>query len=463
MTIPVTTGKFSQNGERKCTKQFGLNALKSPLHAIPIGKKEEGVMVMWNRASTELRRTCKRWFSSESTRRTYAALWGNGDFGRLGLGNLDSQWRPRLLPSSAFGNQGLNSIACGGAHTLFLTETGRVYATGLNDFGQLGISGNYAYTMEPIEVSGIKKEVVQISAGYHHSCAITVDGELYMWGRNSNGQLGLGKKRQSVVLLPTKVEWLSGLAIKKVALASEHSIAVTDGGEALSWGGGGSGQLGHGNRSSILGFLRSTSEYTPRRITKLEGVKVKNVAAGLLHSACIDENGAIFVFGERVTGRLSFGEKNNAATPFMIAEFPWSKEVACGGYHTCVVTGGGELYSWGSNENGCLGIGSTSAFHLPERVEGPFLRSPVEQVSCGWKHTAAISGKIYTWGWGGANGTFSENGHSSGGQLGHGSDVDYRSPALVTFEKNLKALQVSCGFNHTGAILESAETEAILF
>lgn len=66
--------------------------------------------------------------------------------------------------------------------------------------------------------------------------------------------------------------------------------------------------------------------------------------------------------------------------------------------------GGGELYSWGSNENGCLGIGyvqgprfwlrsltssfsnvflvssSTSAFHLPERVEGPFLRSPVEQV-----------------------------------------------------------------------------------
>lgn len=78
-------------------------------------------MVMWNRASTKLRRTCKRWFSSESTRRTYAALWGNGDFGRLGLGNLDSQWRPRLLPSSAFGNQGLNSIACGGAHTLFLT------------------------------------------------------------------------------------------------------------------------------------------------------------------------------------------------------------------------------------------------------------------------------------------------------------------------------------------------------
>ncbi|XP_021636268.2 ultraviolet-B receptor UVR8 isoform X7 [Hevea brasiliensis] len=260
-------------------------------------------MVMWNRASTQLR-TYKRWFSSDSTRRTYAALWGNGDFGRLGLGNLDSQWRPRLLPPSAFGNHGLKSIACGGAHTLFLTETGRVYATGLNDFGQLGISGNDNYTMEPIEVSGLKKEAVQISAGYHHSCAITADGELYMWGRNSNGQLGLGKKGQSVVPLPTKVECLSGLTIKMVALASEHSIGVTVGGEALSWGGGGSGQLGHGNQSSILGFLRSTSEYTPRRITKLEGVKVKNVAAGFLHSACVDANGSIFVFGERAIGRL---------------------------------------------------------------------------------------------------------------------------------------------------------------
>ncbi|KAJ9135113.1 hypothetical protein P3X46_032332 [Hevea brasiliensis] len=415
-------------------------------------------MVMWNRASTQLR-TYKRWFSSDSTRRTYAALWGNGDFGRLGLGNLDSQWRPRLLPPSAFGNHGLKSIACGGAHTLFLTETGRVYATGLNDFGQLGISGNDNYTMEPIEVSGLKKEAVQISAGYHHSCAITADGELYMWGRNSNGQLGLGKKGQSVVPLPTKVECLSGLTIKMVALASEHSIGVTVGGEALSWGGGGSGQLGHGNQSSILGFLRSTSEYTPRRITKLEGVKVKNVAAGFLHSACVDANGSIFVFGERAIGRLGFGEANNAATPSMIAECPWSKEVACGGYHTCVITSGGELYAWGSNENGCLGVGSTNAFHLPERVEGPFSRSPVEKVSCGWKHTAAISeGNIYTWGWGGSHGSFSEDGHSSGGQLGHGSDVDYGNPTMVTFEKNVKALQVSCGFNHTGAILESAET-----
>lgn len=119
------------------------------------------------------------------------------------------------------------------------------------------------------------------------------------------------------------------------------------------------------------------------------------------------------------------------------------------------VVGDGELYTWGSNENGCLGIGCTDVIHSPERVEDPFLKSSVSKVSCGWKHTAAVSeGKLFTWGWGGSHGTFSEEGHSSGGQLGHGDDVDYIEPNMVNFGRDVKVLEISCGFNHTGTILE---------
>ncbi|XP_017422589.1 ultraviolet-B receptor UVR8 isoform X2 [Vigna angularis] len=351
----------------------------------------------------------------------FAALWGNGDYGRLGLGNLDSQWKP--VVSTAFRNQNLKAIACGGAHTLFLTDYGCVYATGLNDFGQLGVSESNHYSVEPLRVFGEEKKIVQISAGYNHSCAITVDGELYMWGKNTSGQLGLGKKAPNIVPLPTKVEYLDGINIKMAALGSEHTVAISDGGEAFSWGMGVSGRLGHGHESSILGFFSSSSEYTPRLIKDLEGIK----------------------------------EMSDATRPSLISELPYSKEVACGGYHTCVLTNSGELYTWGSNENGCLGIGSSDVIHLPEKVQGPFLKSSVSQVSCGWKHTAAISeGRVFTWGWGGSNGTFSEDGHSSSGQLGHGSDVDYISPTRVCFGEDVKALQVSCGFNHTGAILEYA-------
>ncbi|KAF6140983.1 hypothetical protein GIB67_024416 [Kingdonia uniflora] len=226
----------------------------------------------------------QRCISSEPNRKRFAALWGNGDFGRLGLGTLDSQWSPSIC--NAF-DDSLRAISCGGAHTLFLTENGRVYATGLNECGQLGAMDKKSYALEPLEVSGLPREVIQISAGYHHSSAITgvnlildlnfpvnnrlvhtgavneddnlpsSDGELYMWGSNKNGQLGLGKSAAKIVPIPTKIDFLSGIRIKMVALGSEHSIAITDEGGALSWGAGGSGRLGHGHQSSFLGFLGS--------------------------------------------------------------------------------------------------------------------------------------------------------------------------------------------------------------
>lgn len=62
--------------------------------------------------------SCRRWLSSESRRR-FAAMWGSGDYGRLGLGNLESQWRPAAC--SALSDHSIRAIACGGAHTLFLT------------------------------------------------------------------------------------------------------------------------------------------------------------------------------------------------------------------------------------------------------------------------------------------------------------------------------------------------------
>lgn len=62
---------------------------------------------------------CSRWYSTAERGKRVAALWGNGDYGRLGLGSVDSQWKPAIC--SGFNGDNLRSIACGGAHTLFLT------------------------------------------------------------------------------------------------------------------------------------------------------------------------------------------------------------------------------------------------------------------------------------------------------------------------------------------------------
>ncbi|CAN6478435.1 unnamed protein product [Victoria cruziana] len=390
----------------------------------------------------------RRWASTESKK--YVAMWGNGDFGRLGLGDFSSQWKPTVCERLKEENP--CAISCGGAHTLFLTEEGRVFATGMNDFGQLGNTRITDHTPEPCEVVGFGEKVVKISAGYRHSAAITVDGALYMWGDNSSGQLGLGKKAEKIVTSPCIVDSLSGFHIEMVALGSEHSVAITENGDMLSWGAGGSGQLGHGHHPSILSFLRGSREYTPRLVRTLEGVKVRKIAAGLLHSACIDENGSVFMFGQRTTDKLGFAETNIVSSPSAI-KLPSSQQVSCGAYHTCVITRGGELYTWGTNENGCLGLGHKTLARVPERVEAKLLQNAVSEVSCGWKHTAAIcGGNIFTWGWGGSYGTFSEEAHSSGGQLGHGTDFDYFEPMMVNFGQSVNVLHISCGFNHTGAI-----------
>ncbi|CAN4117887.1 unnamed protein product [Withania somnifera] len=368
-------------------------------------------------------------------KKRFAALWGNGDYGRLGHGSLESRWTPNPLVSSAFHNQSLRQIACGGAHTLFLTENGCVYASGLNDYGQLGVSDDRAHITEPLGVAGLPKDIVKVSAGYHHSSAIT--------------------EAATVLSIPNKVECLNGVTIKIISLGFEHSIAVTDKGDTLSWGGGQSGKLGHGHQSGIVGLLKNDSEYTPRLIKELEGLKVKHAAAGMLHSVCVSESGSVHIFGERANKKLGYSEASNSSVPSMVGGLPYSEKAACGGYHTCVITGGGELYVWGTNENGCLGIGSIDVTHSPEIVEEPSLRHSVSEVSCGWKHTAVISGgNVYTWGWGGSHGTFSIDGHSYGGQLGQGNDVDYIKPTKVNFHRHVKVLQVSCGFNHTGAIFE---------
>lgn len=166
-----------------------------------------------------------------------------------------------------------------------------MFATGLNDFGQLGIGSSMPHTLDPVEVSGFQEEIVQISAGNHHSCAVTAYGELFVWGKNSSGQLGLGKSAGKVVSTPRKVDYLADVRVKMTALGSEHSIVVTEDGEALSWGAAGAGRLGHGHKSSFLGFTMTSNEYTPRLIKNLDGIKIKRIAAGMLHSACIDEKG----------------------------------------------------------------------------------------------------------------------------------------------------------------------------
>ncbi|KAJ0090264.1 hypothetical protein Patl1_14025 [Pistacia atlantica] len=147
---------------------------------------------------------------------------------------------------------------------------------------------------------------------------------------------------------------MDSLVLEKVTtepqpLGFEHSILFLVGtektdsmfdaneGEVLSWGGGGSGRLGHGHESSILGFLSSSSSSYELIDTFCTVNTHQDLSRNLRKSRyfiCVDstEKGCVFIFGERAADKMVFQDRKNATTPSMISKLPYSDEVACGGY-----------------------------------------------------------------------------------------------------------------------------------
>lgn len=142
-----------------------------------------------------------------------------------------------------------------------------------------------------------------------------------------------------------------------------------------------------------------------------------------------------------------------------IAELSSVASLTLGGQHSIAVQNGGATYSWGANESGGLGIGTDNyQSSPPTQIPGLAL----DHASCGWKHSAGVTphGRLFTWGFGGSVGEpsalYEKGDLGSGGQLGLGNDFDFWSPTEVAFDSvpEVKVLQVSCGFNHTAAVLE---------
>jgi len=119
--------------------------------------------------------------------------WGTNTHGQLRLGNNNTAQNMTQVPNFPPNNEKLRSVSAGAAHALALTESGKVYAWGLNQYGQLGI-GNTTNKNVPTLVTGALngKKVISIAAGDNHSLAMDDAFNVYSWGRNNYGQLGLG-------------------------------------------------------------------------------------------------------------------------------------------------------------------------------------------------------------------------------------------------------------------------------
>ena len=259
-------------------------------------------------------------------------------------------------------------------------------------------------------------EVIQVAAGGSHTAAVTKDGDLYMWGYNNYGQLGVytNVDKNTPVLVNNSTTALPAKSVKYVALGGSHSAAITKDGSLYIWGCKNYGQLGDGT---------TTDRYTPVKI-------MDNVASANLgddHSAAITKDGSLYMWGKNDCGQLGDGttdNKTNKTRPHRVASNVQSVEL--GDVHTTVISKDGGLYTWGYNYYGQLGNGTTTKSSNPIKIMN-------DVVSCagGYNHTVALKkdGTVYTWG------------RNNCGQLGDGTTTDRTSPVAIQIYDHTNVLK----------------------
>ncbi|CAJ1364560.1 unnamed protein product, partial [Effrenium voratum] len=238
--------------------------------------------------------------------------FGASNCGALGQGPDVRQSAPLLLRFSA--QVPVKLVAAGARHSLMLTDTGRLFAMGDNTHGQLGLESRLhgSFIDAPRSVEGpLGDEEVQvklIAAGDNFTMAVTEDDQLYTWGANANGQLGLGKLQDQMV--PQLVPQLSGLRIGTICCGACHSLAITsDGAKVWAWGSNVHGQLGVGTDNS-----NEAQRVRPSLIPALSnrrGMVACQVTAASNHSLALTTTGEVYAFGLNSHGQLGFPTKSN--------------------------------------------------------------------------------------------------------------------------------------------------------
>ncbi|XP_060225409.1 probable E3 ubiquitin-protein ligase HERC4 isoform X3 [Meriones unguiculatus] len=320
--------------------------------------------------------------------------WGNASYGQLGLGGIDEEIVLEPRKSDFFVNKKVRDVGCGLRHTVFVLDDGTVYTCGCNDLGQLGHEKS---RKKPEQVVALDAQnIVAVSCGDAHTLALNDKGQVYAWGLDSDGQLGL-LGSEEWIRVPRNIKSLSDIQIVQVSCGYYHSLALSKASEVFCWGQNKYGQLGLG--------IDCKKQTSPQLIKSLLGIPFMQVAAGGAHSFVLTLSGAIFGWGRNKFGQLGLNDENDRYVPNLLKSLRSQKIVyiCCGEDHTAALTKEGGVFTFGAGGYGQLGHNSTSHEINPRKVF-ELMGSIVTQIACGRQHTSAFvpsSGRIYSFGLGG--------------------------------------------------------------
>jgi alpha-tubulin suppressor-like RCC1 family protein len=342
-----------------------------------------------------------------------ALAWGDNSAGQLGNGTSGYR-NDSSVPVTVVGISGVTAVAGGGLHSMALLSNGTVMGWGGNAFGQLG-DGTRTRSAVPVLVRKLS-EATAVAAGAWHSLALLGNQTVMAWGENEFGQLGYGVMGSGTGRRePVPVTGLSG--VKSISAAGQDSLALLSNGTVMGWGNNESGQLGTGTSAS--------SSAVPVRIQGLSGAVA--ISSGRGYNLALLSNGTVMSWGRNGRGQLGNGTTIDSAAPVAVRGLSGVTAVSAGASHSLALLGNGTIMTWGGNTFGQLGNGTTTG---PETCgQAPCSKKPVPvsklagvtAVSAGYQFSLArrSTGTVTSWG------------RNNFGQLGNGTTTSTSVPGLI--------------------------------
>lgn len=353
--------------------------------------------------------------------------------GQLGDGTtINSNSPVKVDQSTGLAGKTIVAVVSAQYHNCALTQDGKVFCWGNNDYGQLGDGKSGGYESKPVEVIGLdNKTVTAIGASGNTSCAIA-SGTIYCWGDNSSGTVGAGST-QSIYTQPTMVNLPAGYTATKMATSGGRSYnmcAIIDA-SAYCWGDNSAGQIGNG----VSGTANVTS---PVQVSggALMGKTVTDITQDGNYSGnptyphtCAVATGAVYCWGANDYGQVGDGTITARSLPTTVSTSGILNgkiitQVSAGSHHTCALTSDGLVACWGDGSSGQLGTNTYASSSVPVAIytDGALSGLTITSIGGGTNRGCAIAGySTYCWGL------------NTNGQIGDGTTQNRNAPTKSKF------------------------------
>jgi len=374
--------------------------------------------------------------------------FGDNFAGKLGLNIASSTDVSVATPIIAtnFSGQQVSQISAGEDHSLMLTQSGTVLAFGYSGYtGQGTVSGSSTAIATPIVNTNLAGKITQVSAGAFHSLILDEFGTVYVFGSNVRGNTGLGTgvgdQKTAVPIVATN---LGGRRIKQVAAGALHSLLLADDGTVFSFGENDDGRTGDG-----IGAINDRYIAEPIVSTNLVGKNIVQIEAGAADSLLLADDGSVFSFGSNYSGQL--GRSTASASPAVATQIDTTelagkhiKQIAAGASYNLLLADDGTVFTFGWNTNsGGSGRGNQFGSNRATPIDATNLSGKtIVKVDVGYWHSLLLA----------SDGTVFSFGQNTYGATGLGTFTGnaFRAvPIDMTNFGGLRAVDISAGVTHS--------------